>query len=104
MDILIQAGKALVGCFLFIVGKLLWNYLTSPCKSFPGPFVAKFTNFWRFWDVWNGRCDITHNKLHRKYGTAVKMGPNMISLSDPNVIPIVYTSRNAWKKVRKPIE
>ncbi|KAK2766963.1 hypothetical protein FQN54_006279 [Arachnomyces sp. PD_36] len=98
MNLLVQVAKALLAGFLFVVGKFIWNYLTSPCKSFPGPFAAKFTHLWRFFDVWNGRCDITHNRLHRKYGPAVKMGPNIISLSDPNVIGKVFTARNPWTK------
>ncbi|KAE8155091.1 cytochrome P450 [Aspergillus avenaceus] len=84
---------------LILVGsRFLWNYVSSPLTSYPGPFWAKFTNLWRLQDVFKGRCDITHNRLHRKYGPAVQMGPNILSLSDPEVIPQVYNSKSPWMK------
>ncbi|KAB8271549.1 cytochrome P450 [Aspergillus minisclerotigenes] len=80
-----------------IVFKL--NYFRSPLKSFPGPFSAKLSNLWRLQDVCKGRCDITHNELHRRYGSAVCIGPNVLSLSDPALINQVYSTRDPWVKV-----
>lgn len=87
----------LLGGFLAI-SHFLWNYIRSPLKAFPGPIVARFTNLWRVYDIWKGRADITHNSLHRKHGPAVRLGPNMISLSDPALISRVYPTREPWKK------
>ncbi|KAJ9224986.1 hypothetical protein DTO027B5_2442 [Paecilomyces variotii] len=86
----------------------LWSYLLSPLKVFPGPVAARYTNFWRFRDVVRGNCQNTHIKLHRKHGTAVRMGPNIISLSDPNLINTVFSTKTLWKKsamygVKEPI-
>ncbi|KAJ5355855.1 hypothetical protein N7517_010464 [Penicillium concentricum] len=83
---------------IFFASRFLWNYLRSPLKSFPGPKLASFTNLWRMQDVAKGRCDITHNKLHRIHGPAVRMGPNVLSLSDPNLISLVYNTKNPWLK------
>ncbi|KAJ5919177.1 hypothetical protein N7466_010120 [Penicillium verhagenii] len=83
---------------ILITSRLLWNYIRSPIKSFPGPTAAGFTNIWRLQDVFKGRCDITHNELHRKYGSAVRMGPNCLSLSDPVVMNQVYNVKNPWRK------
>ncbi|KAL2002185.1 hypothetical protein VTN02DRAFT_482 [Thermoascus thermophilus] len=93
----IAVNLALSGAVL-VLSTFLWNYLRSPLKSYPGPFAASFTNIWRFLDVLKGRCDITHNALHRKHGIAVRMGPNVLSLSDPNLISKVFTTKNPWKK------
>ncbi|KAB8223316.1 cytochrome P450 [Aspergillus novoparasiticus] len=65
-----------------ILSHLIWNYCRSPLKSFPGPFSAKFSNLRRLQDVFKGRCDITHNELHRRYGSAV----------------CVYSTRDPWVK------
>ncbi|KAE8393372.1 hypothetical protein ETB97_003618 [Aspergillus alliaceus] len=81
-----------------IISHLLWNYCRSPLKSFPGPFRAKFTNVWRFQDVFKGRCEITHIELHRKHGLAVCMGPNVLSLSDPKLINQIYSTKDPWLK------
>ncbi|KAJ5703005.1 hypothetical protein N7488_010553 [Penicillium malachiteum] len=83
---------------ILFVARFLWNYIRSPLKSFPGPVATSFTNIWRLRDVYKGRCDITQNALHRKYGSAVRMGPNMLSLSDPNLIGQVYNTKNPWLK------
>ncbi|KAE8320093.1 cytochrome P450 [Aspergillus transmontanensis] len=66
--------------------------------SFPGPFSAKFSNLRRLQDVFKGRCDITHKELHRRYGSAVCIGPNVLSLSDPALINQVYSTRDPWVK------
>ena len=95
-ELIMDLGLAIV---ILGVSHFLWNYLSSPLKIFPGPFGASFTNLWRLQDVFKGRCDITHNQLHRKYGTAVRMGPKVLSLSDPSVIPNVFNSKNPWMKV-----
>ncbi|KAJ5670587.1 cytochrome P450 [Penicillium maclennaniae] len=83
---------------ILVISRFLWNYLRSPLRSFPGPLPTSFTNIWRLQDVFKGRCDITQNELHRKYGPAVRMGPNLLSLSDPNLIGQVYNTKNPWLK------
>ncbi|KAL1854997.1 hypothetical protein Plec18170_004409 [Paecilomyces lecythidis] len=90
--------SAPVGLVVVILLPFLWNYLRSPLKLYPGPFASKFTDLWRALDVFNGRCDITHNELHRKHGIAVRMGPNVLSISDPNEVSRVFTVKKAWKK------
>ncbi|KAJ5113682.1 cytochrome P450 [Penicillium angulare] len=83
---------------ILFVSRFVWNYIRSPLKSYPGPFATSFTNIWRMQDVFKGRCDITQNALHRKYGPAVRMGPNHLSLSDPSLIDQVYNTKNPWVK------
>lgn len=78
---------------------LLWSHFRSPIKHFPGPFVAKFTNLWRFIDVYRGRAELTHRELHKKHGVAVQLGPNLISLSDPKLLRTVYNIRGDFVKV-----
>ncbi|KAJ5111660.1 hypothetical protein NUU61_001290 [Penicillium alfredii] len=87
-------------CFLgtLVVTRFLWSYLRSPLKPFPGPIAARFTDIWRFQDVLKGRCDVTYIQLHRKHGSVVRMGPNILSLSDPKLIKQVFTTRNPWLK------
>jgi hypothetical protein len=37
--------------------------------------------------------------LHRQYGSVVRIGPNALSISDPSMIRVIYSTRNPWKKV-----
>lgn len=81
------------------ITKLIWEFLFSPLKDFPGPFAARFTNIWRVLATLRGQVDFVHVQLHRKHGSAVRIGPNVISLGDPKLIKTIYATNNPWKKV-----
>ena len=74
------------------------SYLTSPLKDIPGPFLAKFTNFWRVYDYCHFISSKTQKKLHAKHGLAVRLGPNLVALNDPDLIPIIYNARGTFRK------
>jgi hypothetical protein len=82
-----------------LIVQSLWAYFSSPIKNVPGPFLAKFTNLWRLLDTWGGRTELTHQLLHEKYGKAVRIGPDLVSLSDPELIRKVYDTRGTFVKV-----
>ena len=69
-------------------------------KDVPGPWWAKFTNLQRVWIVKSGRSHKIHQRAHEKYGDLVRLGPNMVSVSDPSAIPVVYPMRPGFPKVR----
>lgn len=91
--------RALVCVTAVLLSVILWRFYTSPLKSIPGPFLAKFTNLWRLIDVYRGSAHLTHIHLHRRYGSAVRIGPNVVSLSDPGLIKTIYSTRNGFLKV-----
>lgn len=59
----------------------------------------EWTNLWRLFDVWGGRCELTQKLLHEKYGPVVRLGPNMVSLGDPALIATLYGINGDWLKV-----
>ncbi|PSK37361.1 Isotrichodermin C-15 hydroxylase [Elsinoe australis] len=81
-----------------IGAQLIFSLLLTPLRSFPGPFLAKFTDLWRLYDVWTGRSEKTQTELHQKYGKAVRTGPNCVSISDPELIKVIYSSKDKWRK------
>ncbi|EPE33523.1 Cytochrome P450 [Glarea lozoyensis ATCC 20868] len=83
-----------------VIFQYIWSYLSSPIKNIPGPFAAKFTNLWRLIDTLGGRAQLTQQLLHRKYGQAVRVGPDIVSLSDPELIRKVYDSRGSFLKTQ----
>lgn len=87
----------ITGSFLFIF-RLLRNY--SRLSNIPGPFWARFTDFWRY-RVQNspGHSD-RFVDLHRQHGKLVRIGPNHVSISDPAAIPIVYSTNPVWQKAQ----
>ncbi|KAF2501879.1 cytochrome P450 [Lophium mytilinum] len=95
LSLLLKA--AILGAVL-LLPRLLWNYLTSPIKDIPGPFLAKFTNFWRLYSHWARTHIESQRELHEKYGSAVRIGPNCVSISDPSLISKIYSTRGEFVK------
>ncbi|KAJ5949664.1 hypothetical protein N7454_001248 [Penicillium verhagenii] len=103
MDVWSSLPSSLWAQGLFALGllcltKLGWDVFFSPLRAIPGPRLAKITDLWRAFHTYRGRVDLKHVELHRKYGTAVQIGPNCVSISDPNLIRTIYSTRNPWKK------
>lgn len=79
--------------------RLIFSFVTHPLRDIPGPFWAKFTNLWRMLDYWQCTQIESHRELHRTLGPAVRIGPNMVSLSDPDLLKQVYSIRGDFLKV-----
>lgn len=95
--VLLDTSIALV---LFYLVWSIWTSLTSPLNVIPGPVFAKWTNWWRLWRVWNGHAEEEQYELHKKHGSAVRLGPNMVSIQDPAAIRVIYGRKDLWRKVR----
>ncbi|KAJ5747630.1 uncharacterized protein N7511_009326 [Penicillium nucicola] len=64
----------------------------------PGPIIAAFTNLQRVWWVKSGKAHEYHREMHEKYGKLVRFGPNMVSISDPSAMSIIYPHRPGYQK------
>ncbi|KAI0466771.1 putative benzoate 4-monooxygenase cytochrome P450 [Xylaria cf. heliscus] len=73
---------------------LSWNHL----RHVPGPLLSSLTNLPRVFWVKSGQSQEYHRQLHEKYGEIVRLGPNMVSISNPEVIPILYPTRPGFPK------
>lgn len=91
----------LCGGVALIVARVLYELFLSPLKHIPGPFLAKFTDFYRAGLTTQGNVDIITRGWHKRWGPAVRVGPNAISISDPGLIRVIYTTKNPWRKVSK---
>lgn len=78
---------------------ILSNRYNRGLNKYPGPFLASLTNWWRFWDVYKRRPELTHIKLHEKHGDVVRLGPNMLSFSDPKALKSIYGLNKGFTKV-----
>lgn len=50
--------------------------------------------------MWNRRPEVTHIKLHEKYGDVVRLGPNTLSFSNPAALKAIYGLNKGFIKVR----
>ncbi|KAH8813465.1 cytochrome P450, partial [Flagelloscypha sp. PMI_526] len=57
-----------------------------PLAVYPGPFLASFSSFWMVYKVSGGKRHVLLTKLHQKYGTHVRIGPNMLSIVDVDAV------------------
>lgn len=73
-----------------VLGWLVRNRYHNGLHKYPGPFLASLTDWSRFWDVYNQRPEVTHQKLHAKYGDVVRLGPNTLSFADPKALKTIY--------------
>ncbi|KAM5349257.1 hypothetical protein ACJ41O_005764 [Fusarium nematophilum] len=81
-----------------IVACVLYELFLSPLRQIPGPFLAKFTDFYRAALTHLGNVDGKKREWHKRWGSAVRVGPNAVSISDPDLIKVIYTTKNPWRK------
>ncbi|KAJ6004050.1 hypothetical protein N7522_005695 [Penicillium canescens] len=78
--------------------RLLTNRYKRGLRDIPGPTLAKYSRLWKLHSVWKGDHHLTDIDLHRKHGPLVRIGPNHISVGDPNAIPIIYGLNKGFTK------
>jgi hypothetical protein len=78
---------------------LLRNKYGSGLNHIPGPSLAGWTKLWRLNDVRKGQAHMTAIELHEKYGKLVRTGPNVVDISDPSMIPVIYNIKGDFMKV-----
>jgi hypothetical protein len=78
---------------------LVKNRFNRGLNKYPGPFLASLTDWWRFWDVYKRRPEVTHIQLHAKHGDVVRLGPNDLSFADPKALKTIYGLNKGFTKV-----
>jgi hypothetical protein len=77
----------------------IYYLFIHPLRRYPGPFLAKITDLWRYTSACSGETHKTMIKLHDKYGPVVRTGPTTLSISDPSYIPKIYGIGQSFHKV-----
>ncbi|KAK5027200.1 hypothetical protein LTR13_009595 [Exophiala sideris] len=82
-----------------LLARLLYNKYGRKLNSIPGPFLAGFTDIWRFWNTCFANAHDIHIWLHRKTNSHfVRLGPRTISVSDTTLIPTIYGTNSGFVK------
>ncbi|EXJ92842.1 hypothetical protein A1O3_01396 [Capronia epimyces CBS 606.96] len=85
--------------FGLLLTRLLFNKYGRKLNSIPGPFTAGCSDLWRFLNVCCGTPHATHVRLHRELNSHfVRIGPRIISISDPTLIPTIYGTNSGFTK------
>lgn len=84
-----------------LVAYVMHNKYGHGIVKIPGPFLAAYTDLWRFLLVSGDRPELSHIRLHQKFGPLVRLGPNSVSVADPEAIKLIYGLATGYIKVRK---
>ena len=68
-------------------------------SSVPGPWLASLTDLWRAHAQNYRQFTQILLQLHDQYGPLVRIGPNMVSVSDAKAVPSIYTTHGEFTKV-----
>ncbi|UKZ81786.1 hypothetical protein TrVFT333_009559 [Trichoderma virens FT-333] len=75
---------------LSVISIITYRILFHPLAKYPGPFLAKFTE-WR--DVYHAYREDKHldlYDLHKRFGPIVRYGPNTLSFNHPAALRAIY--------------
>ncbi|KAF2105120.1 cytochrome P450 [Rhizodiscina lignyota] len=78
--------------------RFLYNVFRHDLYWIPGPFFVRFSNIWRFIEMYRARYADNAVALHHKYGKIVRTGPNHVSVADPDMIDQIYGHRQDYPK------
>ncbi|EGN99142.1 hypothetical protein SERLA73DRAFT_137309, partial [Serpula lacrymans var. lacrymans S7.3] len=73
-----------------------------PLAKYPGPVLCKLTKFWLAYHGQTGKQYLYYKKLHEKYGSIVRIGPNELSITEASAVaplmgPIGMNKGPAWE-------
>ncbi|EHY53724.1 hypothetical protein HRR83_003937 [Exophiala dermatitidis] len=98
-DLTTLVGEVAAASFLvYLLGLFIYNRYFHPLKDFPGPFWASVTSLWYCRAVRCGRGDDYQLPIHKKYGTFVRLAPNLVQISDPAAIETIYGPKHEFVK------
>lgn len=82
-----------------ITTNLILTKYRAGLRRVPGPFTASFSNFWKLRAVWNKNMHRQNMRVHEDYGPIVRIGPNHVSVSDPESARVIYGVQTVFRKV-----
>lgn len=70
----------------------------SPLSRVPGPKLYALTKWRLAWDEWRGERTRTINRLHKKYGPVVRIGPNEIHFNSLSALRTIYGAGSGFER------
>lgn len=73
--------------------RIVYYRYFHPLSHIPGPFWESISTLFRVHKMGKGTINLHERELHRKYGSVVRVGPNLLSSWDPRHIPLIHHSK-----------
>lgn len=96
---MVSTSLLVLAAVAFLAIHIVSTILKPGVRSIPGPWLAKVTDLYRVGMILRGRFSYELVELHRKYGPAVRLGPDSVSLTDKAVVDDIYGYRTDFGKV-----
>ncbi|APA05859.1 hypothetical protein SS1G_01757 [Sclerotinia sclerotiorum 1980 UF-70] len=71
---------------------IIFLAIIDPLRHIPGPFLARFTRAWYFWEIYKGSFYRTNQQLHSRYGPIVRIAPHEYSIDDVQAARVIYST------------
>ncbi|KAE9579215.1 Cytochrome P450 monooxygenase gsfF [Colletotrichum fructicola] len=79
-------GAVVAGVFAYVIYQRYFH----PLAAYPGPFWASLTDLWQVNEFLSLQQPYNLTALHAKYGEFVRYGPDKLSITAEEVVPLVY--------------
>ncbi|KAL4886425.1 cytochrome P450 [Aspergillus karnatakaensis] len=83
---------------LYIVWTIVYRLFFHPLASYPGPLLWRISILPSLYYAWTGDRHLVVDKLHKKYGKALRLEPNLVSICTPNAIKTMYGVGTKFEK------
>ncbi|KAJ5713882.1 uncharacterized protein N7483_011063 [Penicillium malachiteum] len=87
--------------FAWIAFELVYNALISPLRSYPGPKLWAISNIPSSISILRGKSHLDMLKLHEKYGSVVRIGPDELSFNSAQAFQDIYGFRPGKPQLAK---
>ena len=82
-----------------ILSMLVYRGFFHRLGHYPGPFMARLTQWYHVWSVREKVDNFKHlERLHMEYGDFVRVGPNLLSIADPAIVNVVHGFNTKFAK------
>jgi cytochrome P450 len=96
----VSSTLSLTGVFIagIFSSVLVYRLVFNPLNKIPGPFFARISKFDSVFRNTNFDGHIQLLKLHQKYGRFVRIGPNDLSVADPDATQVISAPNSKCTK------
>ncbi|KAH7133887.1 cytochrome P450 [Dactylonectria macrodidyma] len=77
---------------------LIYRLYFNPLRNFPGDKLAAISKWHAYQVAKTGQTHHYITKQHSKHGDYIRVGPNEISVADPEYLPIIHGARSKFPK------
>ncbi|KAI9842226.1 MAG: hypothetical protein M1837_007371 [Sclerophora amabilis] len=81
---------AITASLVYAVIVVIYRLTFHPLAKYPGPFLARITDWYSVYHAWKGDRHIEFYRIHQKYGKFVRFGPNRLSVNSNTALKTIY--------------